>query len=106
MWHFSLKVEFCLRILIILWHLKQLTGSQEYGYGLVWGAKDANNFYAFTISSDGKCNIYRFEEGSFINIRPWVRLGNEIVKPLGEINTLRIKKQENRISFFVNDEIR
>lgn len=86
-------------------HLKQLAGNQQYGYGLVWGAKNGNNFFAFTISSDGKCNIYRFEEGEFINIRPWVRLGNQIVKPLGDINLLRIKKQENRMSFFINNEL-
>ncbi len=89
----------------IITRLKQLSGNQKYGYGLVWGSKDGANFFAFTITSDGKCSIYRFEEGSYIQISPWVRLGNEIVHPLGEINTLRIKKTENRVAFFVNDEL-
>ncbi|MCP4522443.1 MAG: caspase family protein [Cytophagales bacterium] len=84
--------------------LKQLSGDQRYGYGFVWGAKDGNNFFAFTISSDGKCNIYQVEDGEFIQIRPWVRLGNEIIKPMGQLNTLKIKKKEKRILFYVNGE--
>jgi hypothetical protein len=89
----------------IITRLKQLSGNQKYGYGLVWGAKDGANFFAFTITSDGKCSIYRFEEGEYIQISPWMRLGNDIINPLGEINKLRIKKTENRVAFFVNDEL-
>ncbi len=84
--------------------MKQLSGSQVYGYGIVWGASDARNFYAFTISSDQSYNIYKFEDGTLIDLKEWT-YDKVAIKIKGYSNNLKIKKTNNAWSFFVNEQL-
>jgi hypothetical protein len=76
-------------------------GTDSYFYGLVWGLRDENNFYNFALTGDGHLAVTRKQNGSFYNyidppmFSPYVHQGDAS-------NTLSIKKEGNRIEFFVN----
>ncbi len=42
---------------------KKVTGSDETSYGLVCRYQDKQNFYGFSVSTDGYAGIYRVEDG-------------------------------------------
>ena len=88
---------------VIETHMKHLTGNSDYGYGITWGAADGRNYFAFTVSASGSFAIYKFEAGSFFNIKENTFLEDQI-RPSGIWNHLKILKSDNTITFFVNEK--
>jgi len=82
--------------------LKQTSGPRKGRFGLVWGMKDFDNFYAFSVSSSKFYNIYTSEERDVFNIKNWTL--SEPLKPKGEYNTLEIKKKNDDVRFFINGQ--
>lgn len=82
----------------------QISGSELYGHGLVWGGLDGLNFFAFTISSHGVASIYKFEDGEYINIlKPIDR--KEFINGIGENNVLSIQKTGDQVFFLINGNL-
>ncbi len=51
--------------------IKQISGDDNQGFGIVLGQKDIKNYYAFTISRQGLASIYEFSKGSYHVIENW-----------------------------------
>jgi outer membrane protein OmpA-like peptidoglycan-associated protein len=83
--------------------LKIVSGVDNHGYGLVWGASDASNLLYFIISANGQVNIYKNYNSKWQEILPW-KFENSINKMYNE-NTLKIENINNHLYFYVNDKV-
>lgn len=79
---------------------QKLSGTDEYGYGLVWGCRDSNNFYFFVIFGNGEYSFQKCENGVYTRILAGV--GTMINKFNGQ-NKLTVKKVGDSLEFYVND---
>ena len=75
-------------------------GVNNFGYGLMWGAKDKNYNY-FAISADGMFTVARVTEGVVNRVVPWA-IPNSINRS-NATNKLTIEKRSNELSFLIND---
>ncbi|MBS4029348.1 MAG: caspase family protein [Ignavibacteriales bacterium] len=82
--------------------IEHISGVENYGYGLVWGLKDANNTYAFNISADGYYQVGKWDDGSWSNILEWTS-SNDIRQGNYASNVLRIQRRGSNYEFYVND---
>lgn len=82
--------------------LRQLSGMDNTGYGIVFGMEDSNNYYAFNIASTGYFNIYGVTKSENFDIIPWEE--SKHVNGMEEWNDLIIRKDENTLHFFINDK--
>lgn len=73
----------------------------DYAYGLVFGLKDANNFYQYAIT-DGYYVYGKLEEDTWHKLIDWTE-SPHINKGNAE-NTLSIQKEGNQIKFYINDQ--
>lgn len=80
--------------------LRQTSGDDEHGFGLLFWTRDANNLYEFLIGSDGTARIGYYKEGSYSDVRKWTTYG--AVHKGSEWNTLEIRKVNDALAFFVN----
>ena len=70
--------------------------------GIVFGA-DGTNFYIFKTNTKGEYK-YQISKGSDLERTPWIE-SEDINKGIGSTNKLCIKKEDNQISFYVNDNL-
>ncbi len=82
--------------------LKQITGKENYGYGLVWNSQNWENSYNFEVSSNGYYRIYKTKDGTKTNWKEWTK--SEHVFPLGSYNILKIEKKDKNLNFYINTE--
>jgi hypothetical protein len=81
--------------------LRKRGGPDSYFYGLVWGARDEDNFYNFALTGNGRLAVTKKQNGSFYNyldpplFSPHVHQGDAS-------NTLSVRKEGNQIEFLVN----
>ena len=72
-------------------------------YGFVFGAKDSLNNYTFQIRENGFYSISKYKNGSL------QELANGKIKKTaynhGGINVLKIAKKDNKVQFYINDNI-
>lgn len=72
-------------------------------YGFVFGAKDSLNNYTFQIRENGFYSISKYKNGSL------QELSNGKIKKTnynqGGINVLKIAKKDNKVQFYINDNI-
>jgi len=80
----------------------KIGGITNNGYGFVFGRKDGNNQFVFTITSNGQYSIDQYDNGKYIALKKWTK--TEHIKT-GEYayNTLKIKKERGFIKFYIND---
>jgi hypothetical protein len=83
-------------------HLKQVTGSQEFGYGIGWAMKDADNGYAFMIRGLGSFSVRKIENGVSKTLVDWTP-SNQMLHLRGTPNKLVIRKTGIRYNFYLND---
>jgi len=86
--------------------VEKISGVENFGFGLIWGAKDVNNRYEFAITGNGQYLIGRYLEPKydFINTyKSWV-FSHPIAK-YNSRNKLTIEKIDNRMQFFINDKL-
>lgn len=81
--------------------IKHISGTTEYGYGLIWGYRNGNNTFQFLISGNGYYKVYMTDSGKVKNITPWtpwisLKLGSET-------NVLKIRKVKDHLIFHIND---
>lgn len=76
-------------------------GEDNNAIGLLFGAKDGMNFNLFSISGNG---YYKIEahgsDTKWVTIKDWTE--DDIVKPSGEWNILRVEKKSGIYTFLVN----
>lgn len=83
-------------------HMKQVNGSQEFGYGLGWAMKDDKNGYAFLIRSLGSFAVRKIENGQAKTLVDWTP-SNQTLYLRGTPNKLVIRKTGLRYNFYLND---
>lgn len=53
---------------------KHRKGVDGEGYGIVFGGKDAGNYYSLNITASGYFELFKYENGVFVQIRPWKKI--------------------------------
>ena len=81
--------------------LKIVSGIDNHGYGLVWGASDASNLLYFIISANGQVNIAKNYNSKWQNILPWTT--EKSINQMYNENTLKIENINNKLYFYIND---
>ena len=81
--------------------MKQISGPENYGYGIIWNSYGWKNSYNFEISSNGYFRIYYYNEGTKTDIQAWTK--TEHINALGVYNILKIDKTEDSLKFYINE---
>ncbi len=87
---------------IIEANITQEAGITDHGYGIIWGAKDANNAFCFIVNSGGSYLVYEYENGKYKTVKDWTSADNA-VNPKGFNNKIQVRKSGTKWSFYVND---
>src|SRR5579872_3882254 len=74
----------------------QQSGLNDNGFGLVWGS-GKTNLNLFLISSDGDYAVY---SGDPSQLKNWAH--TDAIKPIGNLNQLKIESTGGTVSFFIN----
>jgi outer membrane protein OmpA-like peptidoglycan-associated protein len=82
--------------------VKQNTGSNSDGFGIVWGASGWGNSYSFTISSDGAYTIGGYKNKEEFTSMKYSR--PSVILPKGQYNVLKVKKSGGIIKFYINEK--
>ncbi len=82
--------------------IKQISGSEKKGYGIIWGTSSWKNSLIFDIASEGWFRIYGYKNSQLFYIKKetWKK---KLIKPKYSNNTLAIKKSGNYLLFYIND---
>lgn len=80
--------------------MKHTAGVDDYGYGLTWGLKDADNFNTFNLTNNGYYRICRMKDGEWYEYVGWTE--SYQVNSYGLPNVLKIVKDENKVFFYIN----
>ena len=81
---------------------RKISGTDEYGYGLVWGAKDLHNFYIFDIRGNGSYSFEKITNDTFTKAFEDV---GPMVNKFNSTNKLSLKKTGDSLEFFINDRL-
>lgn len=82
--------------------IRKISGIDDHGYGLIWGAKDANNRYQFLVAGNGFYKYEKFVNNEWQEVIPWTPSAH--INTFNAANTLAIRKSGDRLSFFVNGQ--
>lgn len=82
--------------------ITKVDGIQNNGYGILWGRKDSDNQFEFFISGDGSYYIEYIEDGKTQILQSWTQ-SNAINKGNGANNRLKIRKENNKYNYYIND---
>ncbi len=82
--------------------LTQYQGQDTDGFGLVWGGKDAGNFYGFNINAAGQYRVYQYKDENYKEIKSFTR-EEDFIKGKGLSNQLDIRKTGGVLSFYANE---
>ncbi|MDA3786933.1 MAG: hypothetical protein PF503_00320, partial [Desulfobacula sp.] len=73
-------------------------------FGLTWTDNNTNNYLDFGIDGFGWFSIYMVVDGTGTNIVEWTE-SPYLNQGIGGINKLSIKKTDNTIEFYINDNV-
>jgi hypothetical protein len=82
---------------------RALTGPDNNGFGVVFRMRDAGNYYAFLISSDGFYQVVRAVDGVSKEVSTWIR-SDWVNQGMDADNLLRVLAKGDQFSFFINGE--
>ncbi len=81
--------------------IQQTSGVQNYGHGIVWGIKNLDNFFSFTVTNNGYYRIAKMENKVFSPYYTgWTK--TSFLKS-GKPNKLKIVNDGDHIKFYIND---
>lgn len=83
--------------------LKQVSGVDNWGYGIVWGARGWDNSYKFAITSNGMFKVACRKNSNYFEWQEW-KISSKI-NPLGQNNVLAIKKIADKLYFYINNTL-
>jgi len=85
-------------------------GSENEGYGLVFGYRDPDNYFAFLITKNGQFTVVEERQGEYNILVPWTELNipNSTTHKLliqGDYHTIKFPNldQEYNLMFFIDD---
>ena len=81
----------------------QISGPEDALYGVIVREQDDDTFYLFTISSLGVFSVQRSDVESFVTLVEWQE--SAAIKPLGEMNHLKVECLGAAMHFYVNGEL-
>ncbi|RLD51694.1 MAG: hypothetical protein DRI94_05345 [Bacteroidetes bacterium] len=81
--------------------IRQLSGDETQGYGIVWGSSSWKNSLIFDLSSEGWYRIYGYKNSKLFYIKKAV-WRKDIIKPKYSNNVFSIKKRGNNLIFYIN----
>ncbi len=80
--------------------IKQTKGVENFGYGLIFGGKDASNFFAFTVTGSGYYLVYFYNKGHIKKLTEWQE--SSAINTTGNYNVLKISKTKGVVYFYIN----
>lgn len=80
--------------------ITQISGVDNNGYGILWGAQDVKNCYMFAITTNGYFKVAKYENGTYTDIQKWQTIKG--INEMGKANTLLAKHKGSHIYFYVN----
>lgn len=83
--------------------LEQITGVDNYGYGLVWGTRGWDNSFNFVVSSNGYYRVSGYKAEEYFEWQAWKK--NERIGPKGDFNVLAVKKTSDNLFFYINNSL-
>lgn len=78
----------------------QQSGSDNNGFGLLWGGSDDGKYQEFMITTNGYFKIKSPETGK--NINEWIEYKK--IKPFGSENTLKVEQKKSKWYYYINGE--
>lgn len=83
---------------------RAVAGAADNEFGIVFRHQDDENFYVYTISSDGYYSLARLVEGDWETLIGWKR-SNKIDTRRGAWNRIALLVEKGNINLLVNDEL-
>lgn len=80
--------------------IRQISGENNLGYGLLWASSFWDNSFNFLISSNGYYSIYIYKNGQYLQLIDWTPAKS--IKPSGKFNVLRIWRKNDNLHFLIN----
>jgi S1-C subfamily serine protease len=77
------------------------SGEKRFSHGLIWGMKDWDNYYTFSVSGNGSYNISGKMEGIWIPVKEWTQ--NRYVN--NRTNVLKVLKLNDKVHFSINGHL-
>ena len=71
--------------------------------GLIFHYQDDKNFYIYSIDGEGRYELDVYKNDKPITLIDWTE--SSAIKPIGELNTLRVETNGDTIRLYVNDEL-
>ncbi len=88
---------------VIETELEHISGTEEYGYGLIFGLKDIENFFYFKLA-DGGYKITRSEKDEWLPLVDWVDT-SIIRKGNYKANHLEVRRMGDEWKFYINGHL-
>lgn len=85
-------------------HAMLVDGSEDKGYGLVWGAADSRDFYSFMVTNMGAYRLSEWENGNSYHLIDWTPT-DQILGVDGDRTKLTLKKVGDYFTFYLNDKL-
>lgn len=82
--------------------ITQTGGTDDDGFGILWGTDDSDNMIGFLISCNGQAYVYGYEEGEKRKLMDWRNVDG--INQMDEVNVLKVLKTERSVKFFINGE--
>lgn len=84
--------------------LEQAAGTpKREQYGVVWGALDANNLFAFLLTDEGYYHVCKCEQSTWRELIDWRQ--SPIVRSGDNFNILDIRRNKELVEFYINSEL-
>jgi len=83
--------------------MKQISGPENYGYGIIWNSYGWQSSFNFEISSSGYYRIYYYENSEYNVLKSWT-LDSLAINGLSKYNILKIEKKDREMFFYINDK--
>ncbi len=81
--------------------INKVSGANNYGYGLLWGLEDVDNYNQFVISGNGYYRHGILSNDQWSEIIEWSP--SEYINQENTTNILSIQKLGNQVKFYIND---
>lgn len=82
--------------------IRKISGVNDHGYGLIWGANEAGSRYQFLVAGNGFYKYEKFINNEWQELLPWTPSVH--IKTLDAANTLAVRKAGELLFFFINDQ--
>ena len=83
--------------------IREVEGTDNNGYGIMFGQFDWEDYFTFVISSNGYAKIYGKVDNEKVVVKDWEKFAS--IKPMPQSNILRIKQKDDVVRFYINGDL-